>query len=366
MTRAWIAALVLPLALTTGCGGDGGDDREVAEDATARSVAEQIESEVDSVTEVVGITEDNDPNDLIGRPNGYEAAAVIYDDRVECDELGVECGATVEQWEDTDAAQDRSEYIQRILEDAPILGSEYHYLDGPFLVRVWGDLKPSEADEYEAAFTGEGDDDVVDPDASASAASGSEPSEEGGGGELVEYGFGQSGEYVAAMAVVENTSDHGGQTVTVSMNFLDQAGEILATETQVESFAYPGQTIALHVFTDLPKRTKVAAVEPTLLVEDEGTFEESDVELDPVDATTITQEYGTWDATFPIANPTSEPLKDLRVGVVCRDEAGNVIGGTSTYPDLVPPNGSIVVEANGLTVSGKPATCTAYPSPAGF
>ncbi|WP_243061091.1 hypothetical protein [Nocardioides sp. SR21] len=365
MTRAWIASLVLPLALVSGCGDGGKDGAAAGEDAT--SVAEQIENQVDSVTEVVEITEDNDPNDLIGRPNGYDAAAVIYDERVDCDELGIECGASVEQWEDADAAQERSEYIQGVLEDVPMLGTEYHYLDGPFLLRVWGDLEPSDAEQYAAAFTGEGNGDV-DPNASASASATdtSEPTEEDDGGELVDYGFGQSGEYAAAMAIVENTSDHGGQTVTVSVNFLDEAGEILATETQLESFAYAGQILAMHVFTDLPKRSKVASVEPTLLVEDEGTFDESDIELDPVNAASITQEYGSWEAAFPFDNPTGEPLQDLRVGVVCRDNAGDIIGGTSTYPDLVPPNGSIIIETNGLIVSGEPATCTAYPSPAGF
>lgn len=153
MNRAWIAALVLPLAFAAGCGDGGSDDSGGGEGdaATAMSVAQDIESQVDAVTEVVEITEGNDPNDLIGRPNGYEAAVVIYDSRVECDELGSECGATVEQWPDADSAEERSEYIQGVLEDVPAFGTEYHYLDGPILVRVWGDLKPSEAEEYEAA-----------------------------------------------------------------------------------------------------------------------------------------------------------------------------------------------------------------------
>ena len=44
------------------------------------------------------ITEDNDPNDLIGRPSGYTDAAVVYDSEAECTELGVDCGATIEIW----------------------------------------------------------------------------------------------------------------------------------------------------------------------------------------------------------------------------------------------------------------------------
>lgn len=100
------------------------------------------------------MTEDNDPNDLLGRPNGYKAAAVIKDPRLDepCDDLGVDCGVTIEEWDSAEDAKDRSDYIQGLLEEAPMLGSEYHYLDGPILVRVTGELSPSVAEEYEKAL----------------------------------------------------------------------------------------------------------------------------------------------------------------------------------------------------------------------
>jgi hypothetical protein len=215
-----------------------------------------------------------------------------------------------------------------------------------------------------------GDPDIVEtgepaPAADSPTATG-ESESEGEQGQLVDYGVGQNGQYAAGVAVVENTADHGGQTVTVSMNFLDREGEILTTESQVESFAYAGQTIVLHVFADLGNpRAKVASVEPTLLVEDEGTFEESDLRLDPVESTEVRQQYGARTAKFLLTNPSSEPLQDLRVGVLCVDDAGTIIGGGSTYPDLIAPNGQAALEAD-VTVSGEPASCTAYPSPAGF
>ena len=52
-------------------------------DATAW--AKQVS--IDSTKKVVTVTEDNDPNNLIGRPNGYVSAAVLYDSGVECTEL---------------------------------------------------------------------------------------------------------------------------------------------------------------------------------------------------------------------------------------------------------------------------------------
>lgn len=147
MRHAWITAAVLVLA---GCGGD-----DTAASGGAVEASERIEAAVDSVTETTEITEDNDPNDLIGRPNGYEAAVVIYDDRTECDEIGAECGATIEEFGSESDAEERSDYIQGILDaGGAMFGTEYHYLDGGLLLRVSGELKPSEAEEYETAFAG--------------------------------------------------------------------------------------------------------------------------------------------------------------------------------------------------------------------
>ena len=123
------------------------------QDGTA--IAEALKADVGSVQKVVTITEDNDPNNKIGRPNGYVSAAVIYDSGVvDCgDDLGVDCGATVEVWPSADAAKERSEYIQGLQKNSPILGTEYNYLNGAALLRVSGNIKPTVAEEYESAFS---------------------------------------------------------------------------------------------------------------------------------------------------------------------------------------------------------------------
>lgn len=124
---------------------------------TALPVAAEVADSIKqpSTTKIVAITEDNDPNNLIGRPNGYVSAAVIYDSNATCTDIGVDCGATVEVWQDEASAKTRSEYIQSILKASPILGSEFHTLDGPVLLRVDGkQLKPSLAKKYAAALTG--------------------------------------------------------------------------------------------------------------------------------------------------------------------------------------------------------------------
>ena len=66
----------------------------------------------------------------------------------------MDCGATVEQWPDAAAAQRRLDYIQGIRGAAPALGSEWTTRNGNLLLRVTGELPPSAAKAYEAAFTG--------------------------------------------------------------------------------------------------------------------------------------------------------------------------------------------------------------------
>lgn len=123
--------------------------------ATAQSVAESITAVIPEATELIEVTEDNDPNNLIGRPNGYVAASVLVDSRLpRCANLGADCGVMIEQWPDEAAAQNRSDYIQSILKSMPTLGPEWNTVRGGLLLRVAGELKPSEAKAYEAAFAG--------------------------------------------------------------------------------------------------------------------------------------------------------------------------------------------------------------------
>ena len=120
---------------------------------TALGLAEHISSEVSSVTEVIPLTNDTDTNNLLGKPNGYSAAVVLVDvGGTDCAAPDVDCGATVEEWPDAESVQRRADYIQSIAEDVTFLGSEYHYPVGNLLVRVSGDLNPSQVALYEQAI----------------------------------------------------------------------------------------------------------------------------------------------------------------------------------------------------------------------
>lgn len=112
---------------------------------TAAEAANALAEGDANVTQVVEITESNDPNELIGRPNGYSGAAVLYDSRADCTDLGVGCGMTLEVWPTAEGATQRSEYILELQREAPILGSEYHTVRDNYLLRVTGDIVPSGA-----------------------------------------------------------------------------------------------------------------------------------------------------------------------------------------------------------------------------
>ena len=126
--------------------------------STAQEAAEAIKAAVPEITQLAALTETNDGNGMLGRPNGYSAAVVLIDPRSKglCNhaEPGVDCGAAIEQWPDRAAAQRRADYLQQIHAAAPMFGSEWTTVNGELLLRVTGELTPTVAKSYERAFTG--------------------------------------------------------------------------------------------------------------------------------------------------------------------------------------------------------------------
>lgn len=152
MVRTLLAGAVLAVALTS-CGGSDGD---AASDASTADLAAALQTSVPDITKVVEITEDNDTNDLIGRPGQYDQATFLASSELACDGdyngLSVDCGAKLERWGSADDAKARMDDIQKKLKDYG-LGSEWDYLAGRILLRVSGAIEPSLAAEYEKAFS---------------------------------------------------------------------------------------------------------------------------------------------------------------------------------------------------------------------
>ncbi len=165
------------LASTVGCGGDpapapaasaapvtqqGAEPSAaptgVEEPLTAAAIVERLQAADLGLTDGVAQTEDDDPNDLLGRPGGYtsRASADLPGGDEEGGKFSVDRGLVVEVFDEASLAQRRSDYIKGLQEASPILGTEWHYRtgDGTGLVRVSGKVKPSLAKKLETAVAG--------------------------------------------------------------------------------------------------------------------------------------------------------------------------------------------------------------------
>jgi hypothetical protein len=127
-----------------------------AKAADAKAIIEQLETAKLGLVNVAVQNEDTDPNNLIGRPNGYtsRASADLPGGDTDADKYDTARGLVVEVFADAAAAKARADYIAGLQKSSPILGTEYHYFtkDGAGLVRVSGKIKPTAAKKVEAAL----------------------------------------------------------------------------------------------------------------------------------------------------------------------------------------------------------------------
>jgi len=182
----------------------------------------------------------------------------------------------------------------------------------------------------------------------------------------VASGFGQNGTSVVGI-VIATTEKPGsvGQFVTSSINFLDQAGNIIKTEEHNERFNWTGQQLVLptSLYLDDPETT-VASIETEVSISEySSSRRKARPELPVLDAESITETApGKWTPAFTFTNSTAEDLTDLRVGIVCYDAAETIIGGGSDYPGLAAAGKSIRIEPGLVKTSGQPASCKAFPN----
>jgi len=230
------------------------------------------------------------------------------------------------------------------------------YINGGQLLRVSGNLDADAAKEYEEAFAHP---ESIDPAHGAPR----EPAQDKW--TLVDSGFGADNGYAWTIARVRNDDDHGGQTVTVNFNLRNIAGQMLASGSQVSHFSWPGQVLPVATQIEVPKGTKPSTIEATVLIKDDGTFDDqvSD-DWGTALGTIYKVEYVDWyGARFEVKNPTDEPLESPSFQVVCTDGSGKIIGGGGTYPELIPASGSVLVDIDSLYTHLKPIECTGYLAP---
>jgi hypothetical protein len=169
-----VVAGVASVGLLTACG--GGDDDASSKPSltmsaeplnpdggskptsvTAQEVLARLSGKVSAARPGTVVTAENDKNKLMGRPHQYTSKVTFTDSRIAAsDTEGLDKddslrGGAVEVFGSAEDAKARSEYIQSVTKSMPML-AEYHYLDGPVLVRVSHFLTPQQAGEYEAAL----------------------------------------------------------------------------------------------------------------------------------------------------------------------------------------------------------------------
>lgn len=165
------ALLAVPVALMVlaACSGNGSSASsasppvrsvtaaETAAPLTAEQVTAKLQELVPTAESTKTYTAANDPNHLLGRPNGYSSKAAFADSRVPADQVeymaqdAVERGGSVEVFADEAGAKARMQYIQTLAQGFP--GAvEYDYVHGAVLVRVSRILTPDQAKDYEAAL----------------------------------------------------------------------------------------------------------------------------------------------------------------------------------------------------------------------
>ncbi|GAB2468576.1 hypothetical protein GCM10027187_40970 [Streptosporangium sandarakinum] len=138
------------VAAITSCGG-------ASTDLDAAGVIKALTDKGLPVSLTVTYTANDDPNKLLGRPNGYTSKASFTDQRVDASKLvgvdkgDVQLGGSVEVFDDADQAEQRADYIQQIGKKMPALG-EYDYVAGPVLVRVSKELPPDQAKAFDTAL----------------------------------------------------------------------------------------------------------------------------------------------------------------------------------------------------------------------
>lgn len=70
-------------------------------------------------------------------------------------------------------------------------------------------------------------------------------------------------------------------------------------------------------------------------------------------------------AVLEVKNLKDASRKSTRIGIACFNNSGKIIGGGVDFPQLIPANGRVLVEASVMT-DGKPDSCEVYATPSPF
>lgn len=165
------AAVVIAFTAVTACG-SGSDPKNdqpkntpaatagvptkpAAKELTASDAFKVLSGKVASAKLSGVVTEDDDPNHLLGRPNQYTSKVTFTDSRIKADDVAgaepgsVGLGGAIEVFTTAADSQARADYIQNVTKGMPML-AEYDFVSGTVLIRVSHYLTPTQAADYKA------------------------------------------------------------------------------------------------------------------------------------------------------------------------------------------------------------------------
>ena len=122
---------------------------------SASEVLQGLKDQGFPIGKSVEYTAENDPNDLLGRPNQYTSKVMFKDTRLAPDPMAkgfdVQNGGSIEVFEDEDDAIARAKYLETVTKSFSF-SAEYSYREGTVLLRLSHRLTPDQAAEYEDAL----------------------------------------------------------------------------------------------------------------------------------------------------------------------------------------------------------------------
>ena len=165
--------------------------------------------------------------------------------------------------------------------------------------------------------------------------------------------------------VLHNLSpDQDALDVSVLVNVLDASGAILGSDNVRVNDIPAGATFYAGGDVDYNGSAPAASIEATVQVGDHQPKKIGG--LPPVSNLRWSDGFSGAEVAGEFSNPYTQPLSSLaEIGVVCFDSAGNVIGGTYTFPPAeVPPGGraGFSAEIDGLSAA-RIASCQASVEP---
>ena len=156
-----ILAIIISIVAVNKRGTETSTETIENEKMTAEVIVNKMKEKTSNIGKVVVYNEENDLNNLLGRPNQYTSKATFEDIRLEQknadneflteEERNEPIGGTIEVFNNETDMNNRKAYIES-LSSSVSLFNQYIYAKGNVLLRLENDLTPTQAKEYEDIF----------------------------------------------------------------------------------------------------------------------------------------------------------------------------------------------------------------------